>query len=147
MEIEGSMGTIPPTLKSQAAEIVDRFKLLPPEERLKGIIDYAKEIPPLGDHLRCEGNMIQGCLSKTWLHGSLVRGRMHFEWDSESMIVKGILGLMVQVCEGQTPEAIVPFKPEFLAELGLHQHLSVNRRNGLSNVWQRLQSLSMEHLV
>ena len=113
-----------------------------PQERFGYLIDAARERPPLPDDLKTEPFRIQGCQSMLWLAPSFHDGRCHFAVDSDALITKGVAGLLAELYSDAPPTEIVAHEPDFLAEVGITQHLSPNRRNGLSNVWKRIKSFA-----
>lgn len=109
------------------------------EVRYKKIIDMGKSLALLQEIHRTEMNKVKGCQSQVWLYGELVESRVHFSADSDAAIVKGIIALLLRVYSGSTPDEILQTKPDFIEELGLRQHLSMNRTNGLAAMLKQIQ--------
>ena len=101
---------------------MDRYQLL---------IDLGGEQPPLDDKYKTQSNLIDGCQSRVWLQADLIDGKIHFQAESDALIVKGIVALLVRVYDNQTPADILASEPYFIQEIGLREHLSPTRSNGL----------------
>ena len=109
------------------------------QDRLALLVEKAKRRPALTAEQRVESNLIPGCLAKLWLVASLRDGRCFFACDSDSLVVKAIAGLLCDFYSGHAPADILAHDPEFLAPLGITQHLTPNRRNALSKVWENIR--------
>ena len=109
------------------------------DEKLKFIIDSGKSLPPMPEKFKIDQFLVKGCLSKAWLFPQFSDGRVSFQADSEAFIVKGIIALLLKVYNDSTAAEIKGETGEFLEELGVTQHLSSNRRNGLSQVLRLIQ--------
>lgn len=101
---------------------MDRYQLL---------IDMGSEQEPLPEQYKTEQNLIDGCQSRVWLQADLVDGRIRFSAESDALIVKGIVALLVRVLDNQTPQDILDADLYFIKEIGLTEHLSPTRSNGL----------------
>ena len=115
------------------------------QDRLAWLVERAKKLPPLAPELRGAENMIPGCLAKLWFVPEFRTGRCFFECDSDSLVVKAIAGLLCGFYSGQMPAEIQAHSPEFLAPLGITQHLTPNRRNALAKVWERIRQFAETH--
>lgn len=104
------------------------------EDRYKHLIKMGKEMPVFPDEYKIEKNLIKGCQSKAWLHAEYKDGKIHYHGESEAAIVKGILAITLSVYDGSTPDEVLKTKPEFLEKIGLREHLSMSRSNGLSSL-------------
>lgn len=109
-------------------------------ERFAYIIDRAKTNPPLDEAYKIDAFLIEGCLSRLWLYPEFVDGKCYFHTDSDAAITKGTAALLCDLYSGETPEAVIGLEPDFLAEVGITQHLSPNRRNGLTNVRSKIRA-------
>lgn len=114
------------------------------EDRYKYIIDLGKSLPEMREEDKTEANKVKGCQSQVWLHSTLDNGLIYFSADSDATIVKGIVSVLVRIYSGSTPDEILATKPDFLDQIGLRQHLSMSRANGLSSM---LKQISMYALV
>ena len=101
---------------------LDRYQLL---------IDMGNNMPPLDEKYKTESNLIEGCQSRVWLQADYEDGRIHFQAESDALIVKGIVSLLISVLDNQTPQAILDADLYFIEEIGLREHLSPTRSNGL----------------
>ncbi|MCX6129038.1 MAG: SufE family protein [Proteobacteria bacterium] len=110
------------------------------DERLKAIIEYGKTLPALDDSLKIEPFLIKGCISRAWLVPELRDDRLSFRADSEAMIVKGIIALILSVYNQSSAEEIQSLPGDFLAEAGITDLLSMNRRSGVRNVMIMIQA-------
>jgi len=116
-----------------------------PHEKLGYIIDIGKTVSGLEDSFKTEKYRIEGCISNLWLVPEFRDGRCYFSADSDAMVTKGFASLLCQLYNGHTPEEVMSVNPDFLSEVGVTQHLSPNRRNGLTQVGQRIQSFAKYH--
>lgn len=101
---------------------LDRYQLL---------IDLGSEQEPLPDEFKTDNNLIEGCQSRVWLQADYVDGRVFFRAESDALIVKGIVSLLIKVYSGRTPDEILDNEPYFVEAIGLKEHLSPTRSNGL----------------
>jgi cysteine desulfuration protein SufE len=115
------------------------------QDRLACLVDKARQRPALAPEQRTEANLVPGCLAKLWLITECRQGRCFFACDSDSLIVKAIAGLLCEFYSGHQPAEILAHDPKFLAPLGITQHLTPNRRNALSSVWERLRQFAEAH--
>jgi cysteine desulfuration protein SufE len=114
------------------AEIIENFSFLPQwEERYAYLIELGQKLPPLPDELKTEDIIVRGCQSTVWLHRECRDGKVFLQADSDSLIVKGLAALLMQVFSGQDAEAITQAELIFFEETGLNSHLSSQRSNGL----------------
>ena len=101
---------------------LDRYQLL---------IDLGCEQEPLPVEYKTDNNLIEGCQSRVWLQADYADGKVHFRAESDAMIVKGIVSLLIKVYSGRTPDEILNTEPYFVEAIGLKEHLSPTRSNGL----------------
>ena len=122
-------------------QIVD--ELMPFEdhfERFSYIIDRAKNHPPLDEVYKIETFLIEGCLSQLWVFPEFKDGKCYFHTDSDAAITKGTAALLCELYSDETPEDVIGLEPDFLGKVGITQHLSPNRRNGLTNVRKKIKA-------
>ena len=110
-----------------------------PQERLQWLVEQARQRPALAAELRTEAHRVSGCLANLWLVAEWRAGRCWFQCDSDSQIVRAVAGLLCDFYSGQPPAEILAMEPGFLEQVGINQHLTANRRNVLSRVWERIQ--------
>jgi len=116
------------------------------QDRLALLVERAKKLPPLAPEMRVAENLIPGCLAKLWFTSGFSNGKCCFACDSDSLVVKAIAGLLCEFYSGQAPAEIFAHSPEFLAPLGITQHLTPNRRNALAKVWERIRQFAEQNL-
>ncbi len=112
------------------------------QERLQWLVEQARQRAPLAAELRTDDRRVPGCLANLWLLAESREGRCWFRCDSDSQIVRAVAGLLCNFYSGQTPEEILSLEPGFLAQVGINQHLTANRRNVLSRVWERIRGFA-----
>ncbi len=113
---------------------MDRYQLL---------IDLGNEQAPLDEKYKTESNLIEGCQSRVWLHADYVDGNIVFQAESDALIVKGIIALLVKVLSGHTPEEILNADLYFIDRIGLHEHLSPTRSNGLLSMVKQIRMYAL----
>ena len=112
------------------------------QDRLALLVERAKKLPPLAPEFRVEKNLIPGCLAKLWFVPQFRAGKCFFACDSDSLVVKAVAGLLCEFYSGHATAEILAHGPEFLAPLGITQHLTPNRRNALAKVWERIRQFA-----
>ena len=128
-------------IEQRKAELVEELgDIEDPQERLIHLIEVGNEHPPLDDKFKVDAFKVEGCQAQLWLYPSFESGLCNFSVDSDAKIVKGIAALLAEFYSGLPPVEIVAVDPEFLAKLGITQHLSFNRRNALSRIYSRIKS-------
>jgi cysteine desulfuration protein SufE len=115
------------------------------EERYKHLIQLGKSMPPMDEAHHNPGNLVKGCQSQVWLHADLVDGKIIFQADSDASIVKGIIALLIKVYSGSTPDEILGTKPGFLEDIGLREHLSMSRANGLNSMMKQISFFAVAY--
>lgn len=122
-------------------KIINEFQGLKDwEERYKKIIEMGKQLPEMPAELKTEENQVKGCQSQVWLHAQLTpQGEMVLQGDSDAMIVKGLVALLLHVYSGANPNEILQTPPEFLRALGFEGNLSPSRANGLHSMLKQIR--------
>jgi len=95
------------------------------------LIELGNELTPIDPKYKVESNLIRGCQSRVWLHQEFTEGKIIFEAESDALIVKGLVALLLKIYSNRTPQEILTSEPRFIDEIGLRQHLSPTRSNGL----------------
>ncbi len=114
------------------------------EDKYKHIISLGKNLKDMDESLKTEENKVKGCQSQVWLHAELDGDKnILFLADSDAAIVKGIVSILLRVYSNATPEEILSVKPEFLETIGLRQHLSMSRANGLSSMVKQISMYAL----
>ncbi len=121
------------TIEQKQDEITEQFADIDDWlDRYAQIIDMGNELPPIDESLKTPDRLIEGCQSRVWLDARLdPEGRVHFTADSDAIIVKGIIAMLVDVLNGHTPTEILGADLHFIDDIGLGEHLSPTRSNGL----------------
>jgi cysteine desulfuration protein SufE len=109
------------------------------EDKYRELIKVGKTLNPMDETSKESKFEIKGCQSKVWLKPSLKNGRIYLEADSDAILVKGIIGLLLEVYSDSTPSEIIATPPEFLQKIGITDHLSMNRTNGLAAMVKQIQ--------
>lgn len=121
-------------------EMIRDFKQLQTwEERYKKIIDIGKQLPELSEEFKKDENLVKGCQSQVWLVAEFKEGRVYFKGDSDALIVRGLVGLLLKLYSDSTPQEILETAPEFLKELGFESNLSPSRANGLYSMIKQIK--------
>jgi cysteine desulfuration protein SufE len=133
-------------LHTPLEEVVSKFKSFEAwEDRYKHLIDLGKALEPFPEEFRLESNKVKGCQSQVWLFPELKAGVLVFHADSDAAIVKGIIALLLKAYSHQTPETILQTKTDFIDEIGLRQHLSMNRSNGLNAMVKQIHYYALAY--
>ena len=120
------------TIKDKQEEIIEEFNSFDDwMDRYQLLIDLGSEQQPLPEEYKTDNNLIEGCQSRVWLQADLIDGRVEFRAESDALIVKGIVALLIKVYSGRTPDEILDTEPYFVEAIGLKEHLSPTRSNGL----------------
>lgn len=128
------------TIKEKQEEIVEEFALFDEwMDKYEHIIELGKDLPLIDEKYKVEENLIKGCQSKVWLHAELVDGKIIFTADSDAIITKGIVGLVIRVFSGHMPKEIVETELFFIDQIGLQEHLSPTRSNGLLSMLKQIK--------
>ncbi|HHZ66251.1 MAG TPA: SufE family protein [Flavobacteriales bacterium] len=111
------------------------------------LIDFGSTLPLIDDKYKLDENLIKGCQSKVWLNTEMKDDKVIFSADSDAVITKGLVGLMVHVLSNQTPEAIVNADLYFIDKIGLKDHLSPNRSNGLLSMIKQMKLFALGYTL
>ncbi len=133
------------SLDASIDEIRDSFAFFDDwEDRYRFIIDLGRELPPMPDALKVDANIVRGCQSQVWIdHRARVTGRLYFTLDSDAMIVRGLIAIVLAAFDGRAPAEILAFDIDGLFEdLDLLRHLSPTRGNGLAALVRRIRDIA-----
>ena len=120
------------TINERQDEIIEEFQGFDDwMDKYQLLIDLGNEQEPLDEKYKTESNLIDGCQSRVWLQADYVNGRIHFSAESDALIVKGIVALLIRVLNDSTPSEILDANLYFIEQIGLKEHLSPTRSNGL----------------
>lgn len=115
------------------------------EDRYRKIIEIGKQLPGLPDSKKTEESKIKGCQSQVWLHASLEGDRVILDADSDAVLVRGLVALLLQVYSGGTPTEILNESPDFLKDLGFDGNLSPSRANGLHSMVKQIRNFAIAY--
>lgn len=128
------------TLKAREAEVVEEFDFFDEwMDRYEHIIAQGKTLPAASDAIKTDENLIRGCQSKVWITAEKRDGLVFFTADSDAIITRGLVALLLRVCNGLTPEVLAQADFGFLQEIGLTEHLSPTRANGLQSMMKQIR--------
>ena len=128
------------TIENAQKDIIDNFLFFDDwTQRYEYIIELSKDLESMNKELKNEDNLIKGCQSKVWLHAELIDGKINFLADSEAIITKGIISILLNVFNNRTPDEILSSNMDFIEKIGLKEHLSPNRANGLSSMYKQIK--------
>lgn len=127
-------------------EIVSEFSIFTDWlDKYEYLIELGNDLPEIAQVLKTDDNLINGCQSKVWLHAEYRDGKVWYEADSDAIIVKGIVALMVKALSGQTPDEIVSNELYFIDQIGLKQNLSPTRSNGLLAMVKKMKLFALAY--
>ncbi|TVQ04267.1 MAG: SufE family protein [Balneolaceae bacterium] len=128
------------SIKAKEQEIVEEFSLFDDwMDKYNYIIDVGKSIDKIDEKYKKNQYLITGCQSQVWVHAEYKDGKVYFKADSDALITAGIVGLLMRVMSGQPPEEIIHADLSFIDEIGLKEHLSQTRSNGLVNMIKQMK--------
>ena len=107
------------------------------------LIDLGNSLPPLDEKYKTESNLIEGCQSRVWLQADYADGKIVFQGESDAVIVKGIVSLLIQILSGHTPQEILDADLYFIEKVGLKEHLSPTRSNGVVAMVKQMRLYAM----
>ena len=125
-------------------EIIKEFEGLEWFDKYELLISSAREVETMAEEFRNEENSISGCQSKVWIRSYTKDGRLHFEYDSDAMITKGIISLVLRVLNNRYPQEILDIDLYFLDDIGLKSNLSPARADGLASIIRRIREIAEE---
>jgi len=135
------------TINQLQDEIIDEFQLFDDWlEKYEYLIDLGKDLPLIDEDKKIDDRLIHGCQSRVRVDSHVAESKVHFTADSDAIITKGIISLLIRVLSDQSPEDIVKSELYFIAKIGLQEHLSPTRANGLVGMVKRLKTDALKHL-
>jgi cysteine desulfuration protein SufE len=136
------------TIKELQEEIIEEFALFDEwMDKYEHIIELGKDLPIIDDQNKVEENLIKGCQSRVWLHAELVDKKIIYSADSDAIITKGIIALVIRVFSNNTPKDIAQSELFFIDQIGLQEHLSPSRSNGLLAMVKQIKMYSIAFQV
>lgn len=128
------------SIEETEQEIVDEFEMFDDwMQKYEHLIDLGKSLPVIDEKNKTEDKLIKGCQSRVWMHSELKDGKIYFSADSDAIITKGMVALMIRVLSGHTPDEIINTKLDFIEKIGLTKHLSPTRSNGLLSMIKQMK--------
>ena len=128
------------TLEEKQNEIIDEFSVFDDwMDKYEYIIELGKELPMIDPAKKTDDRLIEGCQSRVWLATDVKDGKMQFTADSDAIITKGIIGLLIRVLNNEDPKTIATADLHFIGDIGLQEHLSPTRANGLASMVQKMK--------
>ena len=134
------------TIEENQNEIIEEFSMFDDwEERYQYMIDLGKTLPLIDDKYKTDDNIIKGCQSKVWVHAEMQDDNLVFTADSDAILTKGIIAILLRVFSNQHPKDIIDAKTEFIDEIGLKEHLSPTRANGLVSMIKQIKMYAIAY--
>jgi len=134
------------TIQEIQDEIIDEFSMFEDwEERYQYMIDLGKTLPLIEEKFKTDGYIIKGCQSKVWIHAEMKDGKVMFTADSDAIITKGIIAILIRVFSNQSPKDIIEANMDFIDEIGLKEHLSPTRANGLVSMIKQIKMYAIAY--
>lgn len=132
------------TIEERQKEIVAEFEKIEDwEERYRKIIALGRDLPTFPEEHRADKNKVEGCQSQVWLHAELLEGNVFYIADSDAAIVRGLIAMILRVYSGRPPGEVVEASADFVNQIGLGQHLSPTRSNGLASMLKQIKYYAM----
>jgi cysteine desulfuration protein SufE len=145
------------TIQETEKEIVEEFSLFDSwDDKYEYIIDLGKKLPPLEDEHKTDGNRVRGCQSTVWLVAdyhdagpdeSVGRGKIIYKAESDAVIVKGLISMLIRVLSGHSPEEILQAKLDFIGQIGMTTHLAQTRSNGLRAMVKQMKNFALAYKI
>ena len=127
-------------------DIIEEFSMFDDwEERYQYMIDLGKTLPLIDNEYKTDNNIIKGCQSKVWVHAAMQENKVVFTADSDAIITKGIIAILIRVFSNQSPQAIIDANTDFIDKIGLKDHLSPTRANGLVSMIKQLKMYAIAY--
>jgi cysteine desulfuration protein SufE len=136
------------TIEAIEQEIVEEFSLFDSwDDKYEYIIDLGKKLAPLEEAHKKDENKVKGCQSTVWLVADYQNGRVYYKAESDAVIVKGLISMLIRVLSGQTPDSIINTRLDFINEIGMMGHLAQTRSNGLLAMVKQMKNYALAFKV
>jgi cysteine desulfuration protein SufE len=136
------------TIAETEQEIVSEFALFDSwDDKYEYIIDLGKKLPVLDPKHKINENRVRGCQSSVWLVADYRDGKLYFQADSDAVIVKGLISMLIRVLDGRTPDEIINAKMDFIREIGMTTHLAQTRSNGLLSMVKQMKHYALAYKI
>lgn len=134
------------TIPEIEQQIIDEFSVFEDwMDKYNFLIESGKLIKLIDPQFKVQNNLISGCQSKVWLHAEYKDGKIYFSADSDAVITKGMVSLLIRVMDGQSPDAILEANLDFIDQIGLKEHLSPTRSNGLVSMVKQMKLYALAY--
>jgi cysteine desulfuration protein SufE len=134
------------TIEEIEQEIIEEFSLFDNwDDKYEYIIDLGKKLPPLEEQYKKDENKVKGCQSTVWLVADYKDGKIYYKAESDAVIVKGLISMLIRVLSGQSPNDIVSAKLDFIREIGMINHLAQTRSNGLLSMVKQMKNYALAY--
>jgi cysteine desulfuration protein SufE len=136
------------SIKETEREITEEFALFDSwDDKYEYIIDLGKKLAPLDPEYKTDENRVRGCQSSVWLIADYRNGKLYYQAESDAMIVKGLISMLIRVLSGRTPEEILEAKLDFIREIGMTTHLAQTRSNGLLSMVKQMKNYALAYKI
>lgn len=136
------------TIEETEKEIAEEFALFDSwDDKYEYIIDLGKKLPPLEDKYKIDENRVRGCQSTVWLTADYHDGKIFYKAESDAVIVKGLISMLIRVLSGHTPDDIINAKLNFIHEIGMTTHLAQTRSNGLLAMVKQMKHFALAYKI
>ena len=134
------------SIQEREAEIIDEFSMFSDwMEKYEYIIDLGKDLPLIEDSFKTDDYIIKGCQSQVWLNATVEDGKVVYTADSDAIITKGIISLLIRALSGAEPNEIINAELKFIDQIGLKEHLSPTRSNGLLSMVKQMKTYALAY--
>ena len=132
------------SIRERQDEVIEEFAMFDDwMDKYEHLISLGKELPLIDEDNKVDQNIIKGCQSRVWLHAQMDDGKVRFKADSDAIITKGIISLMIRVLDNSSPDEIINEELYFIDEIGLKEHLSPTRSNGLVSMVKQMKMYAL----
>lgn len=136
------------TIEATEQEIVEEFSQLDSwDDKYEYIIDLGKKLAPLEPEYKIDENRVRGCQSTVWLESTFQDGRVFYKADSDAIIVKGLISMLIRVLSGQRPDDIINARLDFIGRIGMTTHLAQTRSNGLLAMVKQMKTIALAYKI
>ena len=134
------------TIEETEKEIAEEFSLFDSwDDKYEYIIDLGKKLPPLEDQYKIDENRVRGCQSTVWLVADYTNGKIFYKAESDAVIVKGLISMLIRVLSGHSPDEIIAAKLNFIQQIGMTTHLAQTRSNGLLAMVKQMKNFALAY--
>jgi cysteine desulfuration protein SufE len=134
------------SIKLKQDELIEEFSFFDDwTQKYEYIIEMAKELKPMDSKYKTDDFLVKGCQSKVWLRGEIENNKLQLQADSDAIISKGIVALLLRIYNNESPDDIINNEMYFIDEIGLKEHLSPNRSNGLSSMLKKIKTYALAY--